>query len=82
MATNPAKMVNVHEAKTHFSKILARVEAGEEILVARAGKPVARLVPAVPKRKGRVLGLCKGKVWYSGDFHEPLEGKELEDWYR
>ena len=39
-------MVNVHEAKTHFSKLLARVEKGERITVARAGKPVARLVPA------------------------------------
>ncbi|HNQ88759.1 MAG TPA: type II toxin-antitoxin system prevent-host-death family antitoxin [Verrucomicrobiota bacterium] len=41
-----ATMVNVHEAKTHFSKLLARVERGERIIVARAGKPVARLVPA------------------------------------
>ncbi len=42
----PTKIVNVHEAKTHFSKLLARVERGERITVARAGKPVARLVPA------------------------------------
>ena len=46
-------MVNVHEAKTHFSKLLARVEKGERITVARAGKPIARLVPAeVPSRTG------------------------------
>lgn len=45
-------MVNVHEAKTHFSKLLARVEKGERITVARAGKPVARLVPAEQPRPG------------------------------
>ena len=45
-------MVNIHEAKTHFSKLLARVEKGERITVARAGRPVARLVPAVPSPSG------------------------------
>lgn len=45
-------MVNVHEAKTHFSKLLARVEKGERITVARAGKPVARLIPADPPSSG------------------------------
>jgi prevent-host-death family protein len=45
-------MVNVHEAKTHFSKLLARVEKGERITVARAGKPVARLIPAADASRG------------------------------
>jgi prevent-host-death family protein len=64
------EVTNVHEAKTHFSKLLERVAAGEEIVIGKAGKPVARLVPykksrAVPKRK---LGGWKGKVWMAPDF--------------
>jgi len=49
--------VNIHEAKTHLSRLLKRVEAGEEIIVARAGKPVAKLVPATRKAKNREPGL-------------------------
>ncbi len=64
--------VNVHEAKTHFSKLLARVAAGEEIVIARAGKPVARLVPVEREQKRRVLGLDEGKVWIADDFDDPL----------
>jgi prevent-host-death family protein len=75
------KAVNIHEAKTHFSKLIARVLAGEEVVIAKAGKPVARLVPAEPKRKKRIAGLGRGKIWYSDDFHEPLSEEELKDWY-
>lgn len=65
--------VNVHEAKTQLSKLLARVAAGEEIVIARAGKPVARLVPVAQKRKRRVLGLDAGKeFWIADDFDDPL----------
>jgi prevent-host-death family protein len=64
--------VNVHEAKTHFSKLLARVVAGEEIVIARAGKPVARLVPVEREQKKRVFGLDEGKVWIADDFDDPL----------
>ena len=64
--------VNVHEAKTHLSKLLARVAAGEEIVIARGGKPVARLVPIEQKRKKRVFGMDKGKVWIADDFDAPL----------
>ena len=64
--------VNVHEAKTQLSKLLARVAAGEEIVIARAGKPVARLVPVEKKRAKRVLGLDAGKVWIADDFDDPL----------
>ena len=65
--------VNVHEAKTHLSRLLARVAAGEEIVIARAGEPVARLVPARrggrgPRRAGRFVG--KGRV--AEDFGAPL----------
>ena len=65
--------VNVHEAKTQLSKLLARVAAGEEIVIARAGKPVARLVPVEPKRRRRIAGLDVGKdFWIADDFDAPL----------
>lgn len=64
--------VNIHEAKTHLSQLLRRVSAGEEIVIARAGKPVARLVPAEAPRKPRVLGADRGKIWIADDFDAPL----------
>jgi len=64
--------VNVHEAKTHLSRLLERVEHGEEIVIARAGKPVARLVPIEPAPGKRPIGRDKGKIWMSEDFDEPL----------
>ena len=69
-SSRPA-IVNVHAAKTHFSKLLARVSGGEEILIAKAGKPVARLVPITQSRE-RKLGTAKGKVWIAADFDAPL----------
>lgn len=71
--------MNVHEAKTHFSKILARVEQGEEITIMRDGEPVAKVVPIL---RPRILGrdrhlLEKGIVWISPDFDEPMEEEEL-----
>lgn len=66
------KSVNVHEAKTHLSRLLVRVAAGEEIVIARAGRPVAKLVP-VPDRTGRrVAGLDAGKIRIRKDFDAPL----------
>jgi prevent-host-death family protein len=70
--------VNVHEAKTHFSKLLERVAAGEDVTIARAGKPVARLVPFVGPGK-RPLGLDAGKVWIADDFDAPLPDDILAD---
>jgi prevent-host-death family protein len=64
--------VNVHEAKTHLSRLLERVERGEEIVIARAGKPVARLVSVEPVERRRPIGRDKGKIWVSPDFDEPL----------
>jgi prevent-host-death family protein len=77
-----AATVNIHEAKTHFSKLLARVSAGEEVVIARAGKPVARLSPivAVPSKK-RVPGIDKGKIWMAKNFNS-MSKRELDDWYR
>jgi prevent-host-death family protein len=64
--------VNVHEAKTHLSRLLARVEGGEEIVIARAGRPVARLVPARGVRGRRQRGRFVGKGRIAADFNAPL----------
>ena len=64
--------VNVHEAKTHLSKLLQRVINGEEIVIAKAGKPVARLTSCVPRLARRTPGNDAGKVIISADFDEPL----------
>lgn len=67
-----ADSVNMHEAKTHLSRLVARVAQGEEIVIAKSGRPVAKLVgiPTVTRR--RVLGSAKGKVVISRDFDKPL----------
>ena len=62
--------VNVHDAKTHLSRLLERVEAGEEIVIARAGRPVARLVPLVESGTDRTPGGWEGQVWIAPDFDE------------
>jgi prevent-host-death family protein len=64
--------VNIHDAKTRLSELLNRVEGGEEITIAKAGRPVARLVPAREKVFERVPGTAKGKVVIGKDFDEPL----------
>ncbi len=64
--------VNVHHAKTNLSKLLFRVEAGQEIVIARNGKPVARLVPVeMPRRKVYKPGALKGRIEIPPDFLEP-----------
>lgn len=65
------RQVNVYEAKTQLSKLLQQVEAGDEIVIARHGKPVARLVPLQRTAAPRQLGLLRGKIWMSPDFDEP-----------
>lgn len=66
------KFINVHEAKTHFSKLLERVMAGERIVIAKAGKPVAVLTPVAERPAKRVLGRDAGRVVIHGDFDAPL----------
>ena len=63
---------NVHEAKTQLSKLLERVRTGEEIVIAKAGEPVARLVPYAPARAPRKPGLLKGKIRIAKNFDDPL----------
>ncbi len=72
-------MVNIHEAKTNLSKLLDRMLAGEEIIIAKAGKPIARLIP-VEARRPRVPGIAHGNV--TDAFFEPLPEAELEAWER
>lgn len=60
--------VNVHDAKTHLSRLLERVEAGEEVVIARAGRPVARLVPYRRTARPRPLGIWEGRVTIHPDF--------------
>ena len=72
------EMVNVHEAKTHLSKLLERAHGGEEIILAKAGKPYARLMPLAPRerrRLGQLAGLELGP-----QFFEPLPEEELAAW--
>lgn len=62
--------VSIHEAKTHFSRLVARAEAGEEIIVRRGPKPVAKIVAYTPARKPRTPGRLKGQIWIAEDFDE------------
>jgi prevent-host-death family protein len=71
-------IVNTHYAKTHLSRLLQQVAAGEEIVIANAGNPVARLVPIKAKREPRKLGLLKMNV--PDSFFDPLPDDELEAW--
>ncbi|MBV7334492.1 type II toxin-antitoxin system Phd/YefM family antitoxin [Chloroflexi bacterium TSY] len=71
-------LVNIHEAKTHLSKLLLRVIAGEEILIGKAGKPIAKIVPIEPKKAGRKPGSAKGKIWIAPDFNAPLPDDILD----
>jgi len=64
--------INIHDAKTHLSRIVEDVAAGSEVIIAKAGKPMARLVPlGTPRRKIR-FGLLKGKIRIAADFDAPL----------
>ena len=70
--------VNIHEAKTHLSRLLEKVKAGEEVIIAKAGKPVARLVPMETAPAPRYLGSAKGEFTVPDDFNDPLP-KEIEE---
>ena len=69
--------VNVYEAKTKLSQLLDRAEAGEEIIIARNGRPVARLGPLRQRKQRRRLGTLKGKLRVSPDFDAPLPDEVL-----
>lgn len=75
-------MVNIHQAKTHLSRLLRRVAAGEEIIIAKAGRPLARLVPFSARRDNRRLGAEKGRIVVADDFDAPLPPNLLRDFER
>ena len=75
----PMYVVNVHQAKTELSRLLARVEAGEDVVIARRGEPVARLV-ACKARVKRQPDVLKGKVVVPDTFFDPLPEEELTAW--
>lgn len=64
--------INIHEAKTHLSRLVERAAAGDEIVIAKAGRPMARLVPLEVTPKPKKLGLLRGKLWVAPDFDAPL----------
>jgi len=66
------KTVNIHAAKTHLSSLVAEVEAGEEIIIAKAGKPVARLMPLQKNDFRSSFGMLKGKIHMKDNFDDPL----------
>jgi len=72
-----ADVVNIHQAKTHLSRLVQRVEAGEEIVLARGGRPVARLVPLSVRTQPRTLGLLRGQLWIAPDFDAPEVNAEI-----
>ncbi|MBI2039690.1 type II toxin-antitoxin system Phd/YefM family antitoxin [Candidatus Microgenomates bacterium] len=67
------QVVNIHDAKTNLSKLIEKTSKGEEVIIAKAGKPVAKLSPYKEKLKPRKLGLWKGKVWVPKDFDKEDE---------
>ncbi|MCE5315799.1 MAG: type II toxin-antitoxin system Phd/YefM family antitoxin [Parachlamydia sp.] len=71
-------IVNMHEAKTHFSQLVNAAAEGREILIAKAGKPVAKLVPIQEKKTRVRFGILKGKIHLSEDFDAPLSDDILD----
>ena len=70
--------VNIHEAKTQLSRLLKKVAEGEEVIIARSGEPIARIVPIKQTRKKRILGQYAGQIWISDDFDDPVDPETWE----
>jgi prevent-host-death family protein len=73
--------VNIHAAKTHLSRLVARAADGEEIVIARGGKPVARLGPLAAEPAPRKPGLLRGRITVADDFDAPLSDALLREFY-
>jgi len=71
--------VNIHKAKTHLSKLLAQVKEGQEIIIAKSGKPIAKLIPIAEKPVRRIPGTAKNKITISPSFNDPLPEDLLEE---
>ena len=76
------KVVTIHAAKTHLSRLIEEVNEGEQVVIARGKHPVARLVPIEPRKKGRVFGAMRGRAKVGRGFFEPLPDEEGEAWER
>ena len=74
--------VNIYEAKSKFSKLINQVLAGEEVIVAKSGKPVAKLVPIDKPAHDRKSGSAKGKIIIADDFDTPLPNEILKEFYK
>jgi prevent-host-death family protein len=72
-----SSVVNIHDAKTHLSRIVDEVAAGAEVIIAKAGKPMARLSPIATPVKPKKLGLLKGKIKIPADFDAPMDEEVL-----
>ena len=70
--------LNLYEAKTKLSELVERAAAGEEIIIAKAGKPMAKLVPIQRRTEPRKLGLLEGQVWMADNFDDPLPDDMLD----
>ncbi len=76
------KVVTIHAAKTHLSRLIEEVTEGEQVVIARGKDPVARLVAIKPQKRGRVFGALRGRARVDRRFFEPLPDEELEAWER
>jgi prevent-host-death family protein len=70
--------VNIHEAKTHLSRLLARVAEGEDVVIARSGEPIARIVPIERPKGPRILGQFRGRIVIPSDFNDPVDPETWE----
>ncbi len=73
------EIVNMHQAKTSLSRLVERALDGEDVVIARNGEPLVRLVPIAKQREPRIPGRMKGKIWISPDF-DIMSEEELKDW--
>lgn len=74
-------LINIHDAKTHFSKIINQVLKGEEVIISKSGKPLIKLIPFAEETKSRKGGQLKGLMQISDDFDAPLPDEILKQFY-
>jgi prevent-host-death family protein len=77
----PDQTVNIQEAKTHFSRLIAQVRNGKRVIIAKGGKPVAQLVPLEQGRPVRTPGFLKGRIRIAADFDAPLPPEVTESFF-
>jgi len=75
-----SEIVNMHQAKTSLSRLVQRALSGEEVVIARNGKPLVKLVPVTQERQPRVPGKYKGQIWIAPDCFDPMSEEELALW--